>query len=132
MRFILLILGSWFLMMILALFNALLRTQLYGPYISELHAHQLSTIIFILMVIGVTYLLVKYGDLNLDSSHALLIGVIWVVSTILFEFIAGHFIFGNSWDHLIADYNILNGRIWSLVLFTILFAPLSLLKILKI
>jgi hypothetical protein len=84
------------------------------------------------MVIGVTYLLVKYGDLNLDSSHALLIGVIWVVSTILFEFIAGHFIFGNSWDHLIADYNILNGRIWSLVLFTILFAPLSLLKILKI
>ena len=129
MRFILFVFGTWFVLMILAIFNALLRTEGYGPYMSELQAHQLSTIIFIFMIIGVIFILVKHGELKLDSYHAVLIGVIWLVFTIVFEFIAGHYIFGNSWNRLINDYNIFNGRVWSLVLVTILFAPLGISKI---
>ncbi|MGQ9625254.1 MAG: hypothetical protein ACUVT9_07815 [Candidatus Bathycorpusculaceae bacterium] len=41
----------------------------------------------------------------------------------MFEFIAGHYVFGNSWEKLLADYNLLEGRLWSLVLLTILIAP---------
>ena len=37
--------------------------------------------------------------------------------------LAGHYVFGNSWYKLFADYNILKVRIWSLVLLTILLAP---------
>lgn len=50
-------------------------------------------------------------------------GVIWLFSTIAFEFIAEHYVFGNSWEKLLADYNLFEGRIWSLVLLTILLAP---------
>jgi hypothetical protein len=51
------------------------------------------------------------------------IGAAWLVFTILFEFIAGHYVFGNPWESLIRDYNLLEGRIWSLVLLTIFVAP---------
>ena len=50
-------------------------------------------------------------------------GAIWFCLTITFEFAAGHYVFGNPWEKLLADYNILEGRIWSLVLLTILLAP---------
>ena len=42
-----------------------------------------------------------------------------------FEFLAGHYVFGNSWERLIADYNVFRGRIWILVLAANIFAPLS-------
>jgi hypothetical protein len=41
-----------------------------------------------------------------------------------FELLAGHYVFGNSWEKLLADYNLFRGRIWALVLIIILFAPL--------
>ena len=34
----------WFPMTLIAIFNALLRESVYGPYMSELRAHQVSTL----------------------------------------------------------------------------------------
>ena len=56
--------------------------------------------------------------------EALLVGIVWVALTVAFEFLAGHYVFGNSWERLIADYNVFRGRIWILVLLANLFAPL--------
>jgi hypothetical protein len=47
-----------------------------------------------------------------------------VALTVAFEFFAGHYAFGNSWERLIADYNVFRGRIWILVLLANFFAPL--------
>jgi hypothetical protein len=47
----------------------------------------------------------------------------WVILTVVFEFLAGHYLFENSWDRLIADYNMVRGRVWVLVLFASFFAP---------
>ena len=51
------------------------------------------------------------------------IGAGWVVLTLAFEFLAGHYLFANSWERLLADYNVAQGRIWILVLITTLLAP---------
>ena len=120
---ILVIIGGWFLFMILAIINAGLRNGVYKPIVGDLVAHQISTIIFITLILVVTYLILRFSNLNLSDSETLLIGAIWLVSTIAFEFIAGHYVFGNSWDKLFTDYNILKGRIWSLVLIITFFAP---------
>ena len=53
-----------------------------------------------------------------------MVGTVWVALTVAFEFVAGHYVFGNSWERLIADYNVFRGRIWILVLLMNLFAPL--------
>jgi len=124
MKIITVTLGTWFLFMILAIINAGIRNGVYKPIVGDLTAHQISTLIFAIVIFVVTYLILRFSDLNLSDSQALFMGITWVILTIGFEFIAGHYAFGNSWEKLLADYNILNGRIWSLVLLIEFIAPL--------
>jgi hypothetical protein len=60
-----------------------------------------------------------------------LIGALWVVLTVSFEFIFSHYVVGHSWNALLADYNIFKGRVWSLVLLASFFAPLLIGSIIK-
>jgi hypothetical protein len=53
----------------------------------------------------------------------MLIGAVWLALTLAFEFLAGHYLFGSSWERLLADYDLLRGRVWILVLLATLFAP---------
>lgn len=123
LKFIIVIIGTWFLFMVFAILNAILRNTVYKPIIGDLRAHQLSTIIFIIIILLVSYLVFRYSKLELTNQETFIIGTIWLLATICFEFLAGHYVFGNSWDKLIADYNIVQGRIWSLVLITIFISP---------
>jgi hypothetical protein len=122
-KFIIVMIGTWLLFMVLAIINAGIRNAVYKPVIGDLRAHQLSTIIFIVLILIVTYLVLRFSNIQLSDKDAIILGSIWLLLTICFEFLAGHFAFGNSWEKLVADYNILKGRIWSLVLITIFFAP---------
>ena len=123
MRFIIVTIGGWLLFLILAIINAGIRNTVYKPIVGDLTAHQISTIVFMIIIMVVTYLLFRFIQIKLSDSQAFLMGFIWLFSTILFEFVAGHYVFGNSWEKLITDYNILKGRVWSLVLLTTFFAP---------
>jgi hypothetical protein len=128
-KMLLFLIGTWFLFMILAIINAGLRNNIYRPMIGELRAHQLSTIIFIALIFIVTYIIMQLSTISLTSSEAFLIGILWMLFTISFEFIAGHYLFGNSWNKLLGDYNILTGRIWIFVLLTLIFTPYIVNKI---
>jgi hypothetical protein len=75
------------------------------------------------IILIITYLVFRFSKLRLTTQETFIIGTIWLILTICFEFLAGHYAFGNSWEKLIADYNILKGRIWSMVLITIFFSP---------
>jgi hypothetical protein len=44
--------------------------------------------------------------------------------TLGFEFLAGHYLFGKPWPVLVADYNLLRGRVWLFVPLVTLLAPL--------
>ena len=122
-KFIMVTLGVWFIFVIVAIINGGIRNNVYKSYVGDLTAHQISTIIFIIAILIVTYLVLKFSNIQLSDFQALIMGVIWLLLTIFFEFIAGHYIFGNHWDKIVGDYNILKGRIWSLVLLTTFLAP---------
>lgn len=111
----------WFLLAILAIVNGLVRNYLYKPMVGDLIAHQISTLIFILVIFIVTYFSFKKNYYS--NKLLLLVGLIWVGLTEAFEFLAGHYLFGNSWEKLLADYNIFNRRIWIFVLIATMFAP---------
>ena len=57
-------------------------------------------------------------------SGVLTVSLTWPALTILFEFGFGHYVEHKPWDTLLADYNILKGRIWGLVLISEFAAPL--------
>jgi hypothetical protein len=46
-----------------------------------------------------------------QPSDAWKIGDLWVALTLGFEFLAGHYVFGNSWRKLLEDCDVLEGRI---------------------
>ena len=50
-------------------------------------------------------------------------GILWLVLTLAFEFLAGHYLFEAPWEQLLADYNVVQGRIWILVPMATLVAP---------
>jgi hypothetical protein len=68
------------------------------------------------------------GDRRLHpyiANEALLIGYEWVRLTIAFEFLAGFYLFGSSWQALLAPYDVSRGQMWELVRVTMLIAPVA-------
>ena len=63
-----------------------------------------------------------------STSQALIIGVCWLVMTVFFEFGFGHYVAGHPWEKLTADYNLLQGRVWSLFLIWVAIMPFVIFK----
>lgn len=113
---------AWLGMVVIAIINGAIRDKVYGPSMSELRAHQLSTLIGTSLFGFYIYAVTVFSPLA-SSSEALLIGGIWLLMTISFEFIFGHYVAGHSWKRLFDDYNIFEGRVWIVVLIWVFIAP---------
>jgi hypothetical protein len=113
----------WFVLLFLGILNGLARDYLYKNKIGELRAHQLSSFIFAVLILFITYIFLKIVPVTYSIEDLEFLGLLWVFLTIGFEFIFGHFIMKNSWKELLNDYNVLNGRIWIMVLLVLLSAP---------
>lgn len=46
--------------------------------------------------------------------------------TVVFEFGFGHYVMGHSWEMLLHDYNVLEGRLWVVVLAAVWAGPVLL------
>ena len=124
MKILLYALGVWFIFVIIAILNGALRNAFITPRVGEQAGHVISTIIFICIILIGTYLFTSKIKIDYTKTDLLLVGVFWVILTVLFEFGFSHYIIGHPWSKLLADYNILKGRVWSLVLLTEFIAPL--------
>lgn len=106
-----------------AILDAGVREAWLAPVLGDRGARQLSTLILCAAI-----LLLARGTIGWIRPdrlrETLLIGGSWLVLTLAFEFLAGHFLFGASWSDLFADYDLAQGRIWFLVLLTTTLAPL--------
>lgn len=128
MKTIIIYITCWIGLVILAILNGAIREKIYGQFMSELSAHQLST--FIGLILFGLYIYFITGIFSLKSSkQALLIGGIWLMMTIIFEFIFGHYIIGHSLGSLFHDYNLIEGRVWILVLIWTFLAPYTFYRI---
>lgn len=114
---------SWFLICIIAVINGIIRNLLYQPSLGDHLAHQISTFILIILIFLFSYYFWRRDIRQLSSRQLLFIGLIWLILTEAFEFLAGHYLFGNPWNKILADYNILAGRLWLLVIITTFIAP---------
>ena len=117
-------LGVWLILVIAAILNGTLRNSFISPRAGEYAGHVISTIIFVCVILVVTYLFLSVIRIDYTVTDLLLVGALWLVMTVLFEFVFGHYVIGHPWAKLLADYNILKGRVWVLVLIATFFAPL--------
>ena len=104
----------WFPMAVVAIVNGALRQFTYGRHMAELRAHQLSTVIGILLI-GVFMWAVLRVWPAASGGQAIAIGLVWMAMTLAFEFLFGHYAAGHSWRRLLEEYNVLAGRPWVFV-----------------
>jgi hypothetical protein len=112
----------WFLLAIVAFANGVVRQTTYGKTVSDLAAHQISTVTAVLATGAMVWFVHRVWAIE-SASQAWSIGLLWLIMTIAFEFGFGHYVAGHSWATLLADYNLLNGRLWSLFLLWMAIMP---------
>lgn len=117
----------WLPMTLIAIFNVVIREMIFTRLFRELTCHQLFTLTLMILIGEYTWLIFPFLKTDLPSE-AWLIGIVWFVRTLSFEFLAGHYIFKNSWERLFQDYNLLKGRIWGLFVYNILILPFLIMK----
>ncbi len=118
---------AWIPMLAIVIANGALRQLTFGKHMSELRAHQLSTVIGSI-IIGVFIWFVIWIWPPPSSGQTISIGFTWVSFTIAFEFAMGRFMMHRSWLLLFQDYNLAAGRVWVLFLVWLGLAPYIFLK----
>jgi len=113
---------AWVPMVFIAITNGIIREAIFGKSLSKLRAHQLSTLTGIIFfgayIWGISEVL-PFAS----AGIAWIVGVVWLIMTVAFEFLFGHYVMHHTWAHLFEDYNIFAGRLWSLVLLWVTIAP---------
>jgi len=109
-------------MVFIAIANGALREGCYGEHLSELRAHQVSTVTGILLFGVYIWVLLRLWKPE-SAGQALTIGLMWLGMTVAFEFLFGHYVAKRPWSDLLHDYNLLAGRVWVVVLVWVTIAP---------
>jgi hypothetical protein len=112
----------WLGLVVLAVVNGAIREALIAPRLGERAAHVASTITLCAAIVVVTWLVINWIA-PATTAAAWVVGSTWLVLTLAFELLAGHYLFGASWQRLLGDYDVLSGRVWILVPLTTWLAP---------
>lgn len=114
--------AGWLGLVALAILNGVIREKCYTSRLGELPAHQVSTVIGLVLFGAYAWLFSGLFPMA-SARQAVAIGAMWLSMTIAFEFVFGHYVMGHSWEKLLHDYHLLRGRIWVLVLIWTAVAP---------
>ncbi len=115
-------LGAW-VFTVTAIANGGFRESLLIPPFGSQVGHWISTAMLCgLLVIEIVVFLSLAGD-DESSGELLGLGGMWLMLTLAFEFGFGHWVAKKPWRELLADYNVLRGRVWPAVLLVILLTP---------
>ena len=113
----------WFGVLALAVLNGAAREAWLIPQFGETAGRAISTLALCVLVFVVTWLTIGWIHPT-TAGEALRVGALWLVLTLAFEFMVGHYGFGQDWSVLLEDYDLSRGRIWVLVLVVVLGGPL--------
>jgi hypothetical protein len=115
-------LALWCAVLILAVLNGALRELILIPALGSFKAFIasgviLSGCIFLVALLGVPW----YG--RLPALQWLLVGVLWLCLTLVFEFGFGRLVQQKAWVELLQAYTFKGGNVWPLVLLVTLISP---------
>ncbi|OIR16232.1 hypothetical protein GALL_29520 [mine drainage metagenome] len=116
------ILLTWLVMLMAAIANGALRDLTYGKLLPALLANQLSCLSGIMLLAAVIYLYAGRWPFS-SARQAWLTGSFWMTLTVAFEFLFFHYVAGHSWETLLANYDVMSGHLWPLILLWVWVAP---------
>ena len=112
----------WLVLLAAMMGNGVIRVLVLQPWLGEGLARQVACVSGVAMLLALAVPFV--GRIGNVGSRALFgIGALWLALTVAFELLFGRYVAGASWESLLADYDLSEGRLWPLVLFSVLLAP---------
>jgi len=124
----------WFVLLFLAIFNAIIREATYKPFLEPYignWAHQISSVTGIILFFIAIYLLLKFTKVEYTRHDLLNVGIMWMTMTIIFEFTFGYYVRGSSWNDMIHAYYFWKGELWIFVLISVVVIPQICFRLLK-
>ncbi len=118
----------WLLMLLLAIGNGVFRDQLLMPTLGRALALPLSGLSLSVLLFVVVYLALPWLGKH-TASRYILVGVQWLLMTLLFEFLFGHYVAGKAWWDILQVFDVCSGELFSLALLVVLVAPLTVAKL---
>lgn len=116
-------LSVWLIIIFCESVHGTLRQVLLAPRVGDFRARQISFFTGMLLIFGITCLFIRW--IRAESTQRLLIvGLLWLTLTVLFEFGLGLLILGYSWNRMFEDYDLSRGGLMGFGLLFMLFAPL--------
>jgi len=112
----------WVLLLALAILNAVAREKLFVQWFEPQLAQMLSGVSLSVLIFLATLLSVHWLGLR-TVGQCWLVGTLWLVMTVLFEFLFGHYVAGHSWETLWQAYRFPPDNLWLLVLIVTLVSP---------
>jgi hypothetical protein len=118
----------WLSLMAAETLHGVARAIVLVPYFGDFQSRQIGVFTGSLLIVALVCLFDRWlGAKTLVAR--LLVGLIWLLLTLLFEFGLGHFVLGYSYERLAEDYNLLEGGLMPLGLVVLLCAPLIAAKL---
>lgn len=112
---------GWCVILGLAILNGALRQGVLIPRIGDRAATVSPLLLSVVIVVATQVLLPWIRPASVRDAWS--VGILWLGLTLAFEFLAGHYLFGDSWTKLLAEYNVFQGRLWVVVPITTLLVP---------
>src|SRR5262245_26892829 len=106
----------------LAFANGALREVALVPRVGDAAGRAISSVTLAVAIVAATWFTIGWMRPR-STADAWATGFVWLCLTLGFEFLAGHYLFGEPWSQLWAEYNILRGRLWILVPIATVLAP---------
>ena len=117
----------WLVILGAAVANGVVREAWLVPSLGPNSAHVVSTIVLAVSIVVIAAFFAAWLGPT-SARETVVVGVVWLLLTLGFEFGAGHYLLGAPWSRLLEDYNIAAGRIWILVLVVTAFTPWALYR----
>jgi hypothetical protein len=113
----------WLLIITAESLNGMLRELVVVPLIGNESARRVSFGVALILILSIATLFINWIRES-GTYQLLLIGAVWAVLTICFEFVLGVAILGRSLEKFASDYNVATGGLMSLGLIFLIFVPL--------
>ena len=119
----------WLIIMLAETVHGILRGVILVPAVGDRTSRQFGVFIGSAIIFAIAYIFIDWFGRDATISRLLLIGFLWVIATVVFEFALGRLL-GLSWDRLLEDYRLAEGGLMPIGLVLMFLSPL-LAKILR-
>jgi hypothetical protein len=121
-------LAIWLLIISAEFVHGILRTLFLEPLIGDFQARQISVFVGSLIILTIAYFSVQWIRAK-NIQSLIVVGLIWLILTLMYEISLGRFVFGFSWKKILSDYDISKGGLLPFGLIILTLSPLITYKL---